>query len=185
MRRSFLHFLIAGFMATQAHAAPSTKTAYDFSFTRIDGEPMPLSAYQGKVLLVVNTASECGFTKQYEGLEELYQQFKDEGLVVIGVPSNDFGGQEPGTNAEIKEFCESKFRITFPLTAKEVVSGEEAAPFYLWAAEVLGEDNAPSWNFHKYLVGRDGKLIDYYSAMTKPTSETLISAVEKALAAKP
>ncbi|MFN7185107.1 MAG: glutathione peroxidase [Alphaproteobacteria bacterium] len=172
-------------MATQAHAAPSTKTAYDFSFTRIDGEPMPLSAYQGKVLLVVNTASECGFTKQYEGLEELYQQFKDEGLVVIGVPSNDFGGQEPGTNAEIKEFCESKFRITFPLTAKEVVSGEEAAPFYLWAAEVLGEDNAPSWNFHKYLVGRDGKLIDYYSAMTKPTSETLISAVEKALAAKP
>jgi len=185
MRRSFLHFLIAGFMATQAHAAPSTKTAYDFSFTRIDGEPMPLSAYQGKVLLVVNTASECGFTKQYEGLEELYQQFKDEGLVVIGVPSNDFGGQEPGTNAEIKEFCESKFRITFPLTGKEVVSGKEAAPFYLWAAEVLGEDNAPSWNFHKYLVGRDGKLIDYYSAMTKPTSETLISAVEKALAAKP
>lgn len=185
MRRSFFRFLLAGFMATQAHAAPSTQTAYDFSFTRIDGEPMPLSAYRGKVLLVVNTASECGFTKQYEGLEELYQQFKDQGLVIIGVPSNDFGGQEPGTNAEIKEFCESKFRITFPLAGKEVVSGADAAPFYLWAAEVLGKDNAPSWNFHKYLIGRDGKLIDYYSAMTSPTAGSLVSAVEKALAAKP
>jgi glutathione peroxidase len=185
MRRSFFRFLLAGLMATSAHAAPSTQTAYDFSFTRIDGEAMPLADYRGKVLLIVNTASECGFTKQYAGLEELYQQFKGQGLVIIGVPSNDFGGQEPGSNAEIKQFCESKFRITFPLAGKEVVSGAKAAPFYQWAAEVLGKDNTPSWNFHKYLVGRDGKLIDYFSAMTSPTSETLVSAVEKALAAKP
>ena len=128
-----------------AHAEPkpSDKTAYDFSFETLGGEPMPLSQYKGKVLLIVNTASHCGFTPQYEGLEKLYQKYKDRGLVVIGVPSNDFGAQEPGSATEIQQFCKLNYGVTFPLTSKQVVSGDGAHPFYLWAHEVLGFGSAP------------------------------------------
>jgi glutathione peroxidase len=157
------------------------KNAYDFSFEKIAGGELPLSAYKGKVLLIVNTASLCGFTPQYEGLEKLYENYKDKGLVVIAVPSNDFGGQEPETNANIKTFCEVKFAITFPLAAKVDVVGENAHPFYKWAAEILGFGSKPKWNFHKYLVGRDGNLIDFYNSTTTPQSANLIQAIEKAL----
>jgi glutathione peroxidase len=177
----FIVFIGASLMySTVGHASPkeSAKTAYDFDFESLNGEPMPLSAYKGKVLLIVNTASKCGFTPQYKGLEALYEQYKAKGLVIIGVPSNEFGGQEPGSAAEIKQFCELNYGVTFPMTMKYEVSGDNAHPFYTWAHEVLGFGSAPKWNFHKYLVGKDGKLVDYYGSQVAPDNKTLISAIE-------
>lgn len=164
-----------------AQEAALSTNAYDFSFSGIDDLPVPLAQYKGKVLLVVNTASECGFTPQYEGLEALWQRYKDKGLVIIGVPSNDFGGQEPGNNAEIKQFCASKYAITFPLMGKVHVKGKDAHPFYKWAAEVKQGGGAPSWNFHKYLIGANGQMLDYFSSITGPSSDALKNAIEKAL----
>ncbi|MFZ4541327.1 MAG: glutathione peroxidase [Rickettsiales bacterium] len=144
-------------------------------------EPMPLKNFQGKVLLIVNTASQCGFTSQYEGLQKLYDQYKDKGLVVIGVPSNDFGEQEPGDDKEIAHFCKLNFGVTFPMASKKVVSGDAAHPFYRWAKAELGFGTAPKWNFHKYLVNRKGELVDYFNSTTSPQSTRLVEAVEKAL----
>ncbi|HRK17887.1 MAG TPA: glutathione peroxidase [Hyphomicrobiaceae bacterium] len=158
-------------------------SAHDFSFTSIDGKPMPLSAFKGKVLLVVNTASFCGFTKQYDGLQKLHATYEARGFSVIGVPSNDFGQQEPGKAAEIKTFCETNFNITFPLTDKVEVKGAGAHPFYRWARETLGEAAAPRWNFHKYLVGADGKLIAAFSTQTTPDDARITGAIEKLLVA--
>lgn len=159
-----------------------TKTANDFSFKKLMGEePMPLEAFKGKVLLIVNTASQCGFTPQYEGLEKIYEKYKDQGLVVIGVPSNDFGAQEPGDNKEIANFCKLNYGVSFPMASKEVVSGDSAHPFYKWAKSELGFGTAPKWNFHKYLVNRQGKLVDYFNSTTSPDSSRLVEAVEKAL----
>ena len=157
-------------------------SAHDFTFTSIDGAPMPLSQYQGQVVLAVNTASACGFTPQYDDLQALYETYQDQGLVVLGIPSNDFGGQEPLSADGIKEFCSVNFNITFPMTDKTVVKGGNAHPFYQWAAEELGMIAKPRWNFHKYLVGRDGQLINWYASTTSPTSSKLKKAVEAALA---
>ena len=164
-------------------AAPEmlAKSAHDFTMTTIDGKPMPFAQYKGRVLLVVNTASFCGFTPQYEALEKLYETYRDKGLTVVGIPSGDFGGQEYAKNHEIKEFCESKFGIRFPMSEKNVVSGDQAAPFYRWAKTVLGSDNVPKWNFHKYLVGRDGRLIAAFPSKKTPMSPEVTSAVEAAL----
>jgi glutathione peroxidase len=170
-----------GVIAKEATNDISTHTAFDYNLRAIDDSPMPLSAYKSKVLLVVNTASECGFTPQYEGLQQLWETYKSQGLVVIGVPSNDFGGQEPASNTDIKIFCDSKYHITFPMAAKEVIKGDGAHPFYLWAKNELNGKGTPSWNFHKYLIGRDGRIIDYYSSITTPMSGTLTKAVEAAL----
>jgi glutathione peroxidase len=159
----------------------AARTAWDFSFTSIDGKPMPLSDFRGQVLLVVNTASFCGFTKQYKALQELHQKYAPQGFAVIGVPSNDFGAQEPKAAGEIKEFCEGMFGVEFPLTDKNVVSGDNAHPFYKWARDELGWMNAPKWNFHKYLVGRDGKLVTSFFSMTTPDADRLVSAVEAEL----
>lgn len=169
-----------------AHAAPkaSDKTAYDFTFETLGGDPMPLAQYKGKVLLVVNTASKCGFTPQYKGLEELYNKYKERGLVIIGVPSNDFGQQEPGTASEIKEFCQLNYGVTFPMTSKQVVSGDGAHPFYKWAYEVLGFGSAPKWNFHKILIDTQGNAVDYFMSNTVPDSEKLITTIENHLPAK-
>jgi len=158
-----------------------TKFAYDFEFHTIDGAPLPLETYRDKVLLVVNTASQCGLTPQYEGLEKLYSDYKDQGLVVLGVPSNQFAGQEPGTEAEIKEFCETKFNIDFPLTNKTDVKGDTAHPFYKWAKDVLGDPAEPAWNFHKILVGKDGKLIRAFGSRTEPLDDEVVGAVKAAL----
>ena len=155
-------------------------SAFDFGFTTIDGQPMPLKTYQGKVLLVVNVASKCGLTPQYEGLEALSKQYRDQGLVVIGVPANDFGAQEPGTEAEIQGFCTTNFGVDFPMTSKEPVVGPAAHPFYKWAVEALGADAAPKRNFHKYLVGRDGKVTSFGSR-TAPDAPELTGAIEAAL----
>jgi len=168
--------------AAQPAAAPASD-AYGFRFKTLIGQkPLPLSQFKGKVILVVNTASQCGFTGQYEPLEELYKRYKDRGLVIVGVPSNDFGEQEPGSNDEIASFCKLNYGVSFPMAAKEHVSGDEAHPFYKWAKDTLGFGTAPKWNFHKYLIDRQGKLVDYFNSTTAPDNDRLITAVEQLLA---
>ncbi len=166
--------------------APATLTAetgsaYDHTFEAISGGPLPLDQYRGKVLLIVNTASFCGFTPQYEGLQSLWERYEDKGLVVIGIPSNDFGEQEPKSESEILGFCRGAFGVSFPLTSKTVVKGEDAHPFYQWAGDVLGDAAKPRWNFHKYLVDADGTLVGWFSSAVKPTSPKMIKAIEDAL----
>lgn len=180
----YIGLFLSAVVPVKAEPKPSTASAYDFEFTSIDGEPMPLSAYKGKVVLLVNTASKCGFTPQYKALESLYQNYKDKGLVIIGVPSNDFGGQEPGSNTDIKAFCELNYGVTFPITSKYTVTGKEAHPLYGWLHEVLGGLAAPKWNFHKYIIDRHGKPVTYFSSLTAPDAGRLIEAVETALKAE-
>lgn len=151
------------------------------SLESIGGGPLPVGDYKGQVVLLVNTASLCGFTGQYRGLEALWRKYKDKGLVVLGVPSNDFGGQEPGSKEEIKRFCEATFDVSFPLADKQVVSGADAHPLYRWAAAQTGPLGTPNWNFHKILIGRDGRIIDWFSAMSG-IGPKLDSAIEAALA---
>jgi glutathione peroxidase len=167
--------------ATTMVRAEDRMSAHDFSFTSIDGAPLPMSAFKGKAVLVVNTASECGYTPQYKDLQALWQGYRDRGLVVLGVPSNDFGGQEPGTEAEIKRFCERQYAVDFPLTAKEQVSGPEAHPFYRWAASVAGGAAAPRWNFHKFLVAPDGRLAAWFPTRTSPAAPEVAGEIEKVL----
>ena len=155
--------------------------AYDFSFNSITGEPLPLSAFKGKAVLVVNTASKCGLTPQYDGLEKLYTDYRDKGLVVLGVPCNQFMGQEPGSEAEIKDFCETRFNVDFPLTSKVDVKEAGAHPFYKWAEQELGEPAVPVWNFHKILIGKNGEAIQAFGPRTEPSDAGLIGAIEKAL----
>lgn len=163
-------------------ASSRAKTAYDFSFnTIVEHKTLALSDFKGKVIMIVNTASKCGFTPQYAELEKLYQDYKVKGLVVIGVPSNDFGSQEPGNDKEIATFCEVNYGVTFVMTAKEKVSGNQAHPFYIWAKQILGFGTAPKWNFHKYLINRQGKIIDYFYPITSPQNKGLRTAIEKAL----
>ncbi|MCC6470891.1 MAG: glutathione peroxidase [Alphaproteobacteria bacterium] len=161
--------------------AATAGTAYDFGFTAIDGQAMPMAGFRGKAVLVVNTASFCGYTPQYQALETLWQRYRDRGLVVLGVPSNDFGQQEPGGAQEIKKFCEVNYSIDFPLTEKVAVKGAEAHPFYRWALAELGPAAAPRWNFHKYLVGPDGRLVGWFPTQAEPGSPDFIKAVEAAL----
>ena len=160
------------------------QSLHQFTLKTIDGKPMPMAQYKGKVVLLVNTASMCGYTPQYEGLQQLHESYKAKGFTVVGVPSGDFGGQEYGSNAEVKQFCESKFGIKFPMAEKAVVKGPKAIPVYKWAASTLGDANTPQWNFHKYLVGKDGKLIAAFGSKTTPTSPEMTAAVAKALAQK-
>ena len=156
-------------------------TAYDFQFRSIDGQALPLSSFKGKALLVVNVASQCGLTPQYDGLERLWREKRDAGLVVLGVPANDFGAQEPGTENEIKTFCETRFQVDFPMTAKEHVVGAEAHPLYRWVAKELGEGAAPKWNFHKYLFGRDGSIAGTFGSRTEPNDAAMNEAIDAAL----
>ena len=167
---------------SKANANEPKGSAYDYQFKTLMGEdPLPLSQFKGKVLLIVNTASECGFTPQYEGLEKLYEQYKDQGLVILGVPSNDFGQQEPGDGQQIAHFCKFNYGVTFPMASKEIVSGEAAHPFYRWAGDTLGFGTKPKWNFHKYLIGRDGSLITYFNSTTSPSANSIRDAIEAAL----
>ncbi len=150
----------------------------DYVMNRIDGSPQELSEYRGKVVLVVNVASECGLTPQYEGLEKLYRERKDDGLVILGVPANNFGGQEPGTNEDIASFCTGRYSVTFPMFEKVSVLGDDAAPLY---KQLTGLSGAPDWNFTKYLVGRDGRLIERFSPRVKPDDAGLTAAIDRAL----
>ena len=150
----------------------------DFSFKSVEGNTINLADYKDKVILVVNVASRCGFTNQYEGLQTLWSEYKDKGLVVIGVPSNNFR-QEPGTNKEIKNFCESTFGIDFLITEKISVKGDDAHSFFTWAKKNYGSSAVPKWNFHKIIIGKNGKVVETFSSITKPTSKKFISAIEK------
>ena len=150
----------------------------DFSFKSVEGNTINLADYKDKVILVVNVASRCGFTNQYEGLQTLWSEYKDKGLVVIGVPSNNFR-QEPGTNKEIKNFCESTFGIDFLITEKISVKGDDAHSFFTWAKKNYGSSAVPKWNFHKIIIGKNGKVAETFSSITKPTSKKFISSIEK------
>ena len=185
-RRSFLALIAAGFASPalaqtlSSGTAMSPITAYAFSFPGLGGEPVRLSAYAGKPLLVVNTASLCGYTPQYTGLEKLFMKFRGRGLTVIGVPSNDFGEQEPGGPAEIAQTAHEEYGVTFPLTAKATVKGPNAHPFYKWAASERPQ-NTPQWNFHKYLVGRDGHIAAVFASAVEPMDAPVVEAVEREL----
>ena len=162
-------------------SADYDKLAYDFNFKDLDGSPLKLSEYKNKVIIAVNVASQCGFTSQYEDMQKIWKKYQEKGVVMLGIPSNDFGNQEPGNNDEIKNFCEAKFGITFPMTEKVSVKGKNAHPFYIWARENHGRSAIPKWNFHKIIIGKDGKVLDTFASMTNPSSKKFIKAIEKAL----
>ena len=159
----------------------NSKTFFDFKINSINGENLDLSKFNGKTILLVNVASKCGFTKQYDDLQKLYDDFKDKGLVVIGVPTNQFGGQEPGTESEIKNFCETNFNITFPMTSKYEVKGDNAHPIYIWAKDTFGKSTVPKWNFHKILINKDGKIEDTFASFTGPLSNKVVKKIEQIL----
>ena len=154
------------------------KLFFELNIKSINGESLDLNKFKGKAVLLVNVASKCGFTKQYTELQKLYDLYKDKGLVVIGIPSNQFGGQEPGSNEEIKNFCETNFNITFPMTEKVDVKGENANELYLWAKNNYGKSTIPKWNFHKILINKEGKVQDTYNSFIEPLSKKIIKEIE-------
>mgnify|MGYP006091421009 CR=1 FL=1 len=160
-------------------SAKYEKIAYDFNFNDLDGAVLNLSTYKNKVIIIVNVASQCGFTSQYEDMQKIWEDYEKKGVIIIGVPSNDFGNQEPGSSEEIKNFCEAKFGITFPVTEKVKVKGSEAHPFYQWAERNHGRSAVPKWNFHKIIVNKSGKIEDTFASITKPTSSKFIKVIEK------
>ncbi|MGE4218603.1 MAG: glutathione peroxidase [Alphaproteobacteria bacterium] len=151
--------------------------AHDFAFRSIDGAALPLREFAGHPILIVNTASECGFTPQYAGLQALWEKERAHGLIVLGVPSNDFGGQEPGRETEIKAFCELNYGIDFPMTEKQAVIGPDAHPFYRWIADTLGADLVPQWNFHKYLIDPEGEIVASWPSRVTPNGPELQRAL--------
>ena len=184
MFSSLKHWIgIAGLLSAgvmPAMAADECPALLKQDFTKLqDGQPMPLCQYAGKVILVVNTASYCGFTSQYDGLEKLYARLKDKGLVVLGFPSNDFGEQEPGSEKEIADVCRLTYGVEFPMVGKTVVKGRNANPFYLKLAEMTG--SRPKWNFHKYLISRDATQIVAYSSFTRPDDRDLVKKIDEFL----
>jgi glutathione peroxidase len=154
-------------------------SVHEFTLNSIDGKPAPLSAYQGKVVLIVNVASRCGFTPQYAGLEALYEKYKDRGFTILGFPANNFGAQEPGTNEEIKTFCSSKYNVTFPMYSKISVKGDDKAPLYQFLTAATGSEI--QWNFTKFLVDKDGKVVARFEPKVTPESPDVAEAIEKAL----
>ena len=177
--------LLAAILALQVASARAADSIYDIPLKDIDGKATSLKPYQGKALLIVNVASRCGFTPQYTALEALYQKYKDRGLVVLGFPCNQFGGQEPGTDAEIKQFCTSKYNVTFPMFDKIEVNGPNRHPLYV---QLAGKDSPfpgnIGWNFTKFLVGPDGKILKRFNSPVKPDSPEVIQAIKSALATK-
>ncbi len=177
-RAAMLFTLAAAFFGAAAFAEP-IMSFFELKTNRLNGTPENLSTYQGKVVLVVNTASECGYTPQYAGLEKLHQEYKDKGVVVVGFPSNDFGAQEPGTAQEIAKFCELRFKVSFPMFEKVKTKGEGQSPVYEFLARQHG---APRWNFHKYVVGKDGQVKAAFPSSVEPESAELKKALDSALA---
>ncbi len=173
----------ARFAAARDPAAADRATAYQFVFDGLWTDRVPMTAFAGDVVLVVNTASRCGFTPQYEGLQQIYDEYHAQGFEIVGVPANNFMGQEPGSAEEIQEFCTLNYGVTFPMAAKTDVVGESRHPFYAWAETQLGEAAVPQWNFHKLLLGRDGRLLAAFPTRTEPTSEEVRNAINAALAA--
>jgi glutathione peroxidase len=159
-------------------AVAEMNSAFDFDFQALQGGDLPLDSYRGKALLVVNVASKCGFTPQYKGLQELWHKYRDRGFVLLGVPSNDFGAQEPGTADEIEQFCTRNYAVDFPLASKVPVTGSGAHPFYKWLEAKLGDEGRPRWNFHKYLIATDGHVVGGFSSRVTPEDPKLLSAIE-------
>ena len=157
------------------------KLFFELNINHISGGQLDLSKFKGKIVLLVNVASKCGFTKQYTDLQSLYEKYKEQGLVVIGIPSNQFGGQEPGSNKEIKDFCETNFKITFPMTDKIDVKGKNAHELYTWAKKNYGSSTVPKWNFHKILINKDGKVQDTFNSFVAPLSKKIINEIEEIL----
>lgn len=191
--KTFLAAFVAALTAAAAAPAESPKGdkkvtgPLDFTVTGIDGKEVDLSQYKGKVVLLVNVASQCGYTPQYKGLEELYEKYEKAGLVVIGVPSNDFGKQEPGSNEEIQKFCKTNYKVSFPMLAKVSVKGADKAPLYQYLTSKETDPKFPGevgWNFEKFLIGRSGEVVGRYKSSVAPDSEELIKAVTTELEKK-
>ena len=179
MKKFFIIIIMISLFGTNNSTA-NVEVAYDYSFKDLDGQELKLSEFKEKVVVVTNVASKCGFTSQYEDLQTIWEKYQSKGLIVIGVPSNSFN-QEFETNKEVKNFCEAKFGISFPMTQKEIVRGENAHPFYKWAKNSYGNGSVPKWNFHKIIIGKNGKVFDTFASMTNPTSKKFIRSLEKAL----
>ena len=176
MKKIFLLLIMFSFF--NKSLANYSQLAHEFQFNGIEGQLINLSDYKGKIIVVVNVASRCGFTKQYDDLQNLWSKYKNNDLIVIGVPTNDFK-QEPGSNSDIKNFCENNFNIDFPMTEKISVLGTNAHPFYKWAKENFGKGAIPKWNFHKIIIGKNGKVIDTFASITKPSSSKFINFIEE------
>jgi len=181
--RNFRTYLLGVMILVMSASLFAAGSIYDFTLNSIDGKPMPLADFKGKVILVVNVASRCGFTPQYSALESIYEKYKDQGFVILGFPANNFGSQEPGTNAEIKKFCSAKYNVTFPMYAKVSVKGDDQTPLYKYLTEsanptVAGEIK---WNFTKFLVDRNGRVVQRFEPETTPDSRQVTSAIEKSL----
>ena len=177
----FLLLIMISFLGNNKVSADYDKLAYDFKFKDLDGSALNLSEYKSKVVVVVNVASQCGFTNQYEDMQNVWEQYQAKGIVMLGVPSNDFGKQEPGSNEDIKNFCEAKFGISFPMTEKVSVKGADAHPFYIWAEKNHGKSAVPKWNFHKIIINKEGKIEKTFSSMTNPSSKKFIEVIENLL----
>ncbi len=183
--RSVRSSLLLGLVMIMAGSALAANI-YDFTLPSIDGQPMPLAEFKGKVVLVVNVASRCGFTPQYSALESLYEKYKDQGFVIVGFPANNFGAQEPGTNQEIKTFCSRKYSVTFPMYGKVSVKGDDQTPLYQYLTRQTGPAIAGDikWNFTKFLVDRNGHVVQRFESAVTPDSKEVVSAVEKLLSQK-
>ncbi len=180
--RETLAFLFGLVLALAGPAQAAGTGGFAYGFTSIEGQPMPLAQWQGRPVLVVNTASFCGYTRQFDGLQALWERYRDRGLVVLGVPSNDFGGQEPGSNADIKTFCEANFAVDFPMSEKVHVKGADSHPLFGWFRAELGPKVGPGWNFAKFLIGPDGRAVAAWPSAVEPGSAEITGAIEGLLA---
>ena len=176
----FKFLIIISVMFFSTKSMSSDKSFHDFSIESISGGDIKLADYKNKVVLLVNTASQCGFTPQYAGLQKIYDRYKDDGLVVLGVPSDDFN-QELSSDDDVKKFCEIRYGVNFPLTSIQKIKGESAHPLYKWISGNTSVIGQPRWNFHKYLISKEGQILNWFSSMTSPTSEGLLNQVEQAL----
>ena len=180
-QKAIIYIIIIMFSFFNKTMSNNTETFFDLNLNSISGDALNLSKLKGKTILLVNVASNCGFTKQYDDLQNLHDSYKNKGLVVIGMPSNQFGGQEPGSETEIKKFCETNFNITFQMTSKYDVKGDNAHPIYIWAKETFGKSTVPKWNFHKILINKEGKVEDTFASFTNPMSKKIINKLEEIL----
>ena len=176
--RLYLLIFMISFIGNNS-SANYEKLAYDFSFKDLDGSELSLAEFKGKIIIVINVASQCGFTSQYTDMQKIWEMYQEKNVVVLGVPSNDFGQQEPGSNKEIKNFCEAKFGITFPMTEKVSIKGNKAHPFYVWAKENHGKSAVPKWNFHKIIIDRTGKVAETFLSTTNPSSKKFRKTLDK------
>ena len=180
-KKNIIYLIIFMFSFFNKTMSDNSKNFFDFNINSINGDSIDLSKYKGKTILLVNVASNCGFTKQYDDLQKLYDEYKNKGLIIVGVPTNQFGGQEPGTEVEIKNFCETNFNITFPMTSKYDVKGSNAHPIYIWAKDTFGKSTVPKWNFHKILINKKGKIEDTFASFTSPISIKIIKKLDEIL----